>query len=177
MKAAARLVWAVETLDVQPTDRVLEVGCGHGVAVSLVCEKLVAGTITAIDRSAAMVEAARNRNRSHIAAGRAVVRTSTLAKADFDGETFDKIFAIRVSDFWTRPVENLYAVRNALAPGGALYLFYDHPQWKDANETQTFANVVMTNLRANGFRIEAELSQEGTATPTVCVIARAASPT
>jgi hypothetical protein len=31
-KAADRLVWTVETMDVQPADRLLEIGCGHGVA-------------------------------------------------------------------------------------------------------------------------------------------------
>ena len=65
-RAAARLVWGVETLAVQPADRLLEVGCGHGVAVSLVCERLDGGSIVAIDRSPTMIELATRRNADHV---------------------------------------------------------------------------------------------------------------
>jgi hypothetical protein len=42
--------WAVEVLDPGPEVRLLEIGCGPGVALSLICERLVGGRIVAIDR-------------------------------------------------------------------------------------------------------------------------------
>jgi precorrin-6B methylase 2 len=98
-EAAERLVWAVDVLAVEPTDRLLEIGCGHGVAVSLVCEKLDGGTITAIDRSAKMIEAARKRNAEHVASGVAFFQTVSLEEADLGDVRFDKVFAINVGLF------------------------------------------------------------------------------
>jgi len=63
-EVAQRLVWAVETLDVKSTDRLLEIGCGHGVAVSLVCERLDGGRVMAIDRAPKMMAMAKRRNRA-----------------------------------------------------------------------------------------------------------------
>jgi ubiquinone/menaquinone biosynthesis C-methylase UbiE len=39
-----RLLWAVERLSVEPDDHLLEIGCGSGVAVSLICDRLGDGT-------------------------------------------------------------------------------------------------------------------------------------
>jgi SAM-dependent methyltransferase len=115
-KPSERFVWAVDTLALDPGDRVLEVGCGHGVAVSLVCERLTSGRITAIDRSKKMIEMATRRNREHVARGRAVLKTAALEKADFGDERFDKVFAFNVAPFWLQPKEALGIVRWASRP-------------------------------------------------------------
>jgi SAM-dependent methyltransferase len=94
--AAERLVWAVETLGVQPDDRVLEIGCGHGVAVSLVCERLDGGSVLAVDRSAKMIDAATRRNAGHVAAGKAAFQVAELHEADLGDAVFDLVFAIHV---------------------------------------------------------------------------------
>src|SRR3954466_16137191 len=124
-KASERFVWAVDTLEVRPADRVLEVGCGHGVGVSLVCERLMTGTITAIDRSSKMIEMATRRNREHVDAGRAVLEAVALEEADLGDRRFDKVFAFNVAPFWLQPKAALGAVREHLARNGTFYLFWD----------------------------------------------------
>jgi SAM-dependent methyltransferase len=124
-KALERFTWAVDILEVRPADRLLEVGCGHGVAVSLVCESLTTGTITAIDRSPKMIEMATRRNREHVDAGRAVLEAIALEEADLGDRRFDKIFAFNVAPFWLQPEVALGAVREHLARDGTVYIFWD----------------------------------------------------
>lgn len=80
-RVSERLAWAVDTLAIEPADRVLEVGCGHGVAASLVCERLGSGRLAAIDRSHMMIEMAERRNRKHISSGKAIFETVSLEEA------------------------------------------------------------------------------------------------
>ena len=148
---AARLVWAVETLDVQPDDRLLEIGCGHGVAVSLVCERLTTGRITAIDRSPAMVAMARSRNAAHVASGKAVICAGSLGELELGDERFDKVFAVRVGLFWKRPTRELAVVKRALAPGGALYVFYDTPTGR--KDGRALAEALTGILEEHGFSV------------------------
>ena len=119
-KVAERLVWAVDVLAVEPTDRLLEIGCGHGVAVSLVCEKLDGGTITAIDRSAKMIEMARKRNADHVAESMASFRNASLHQAAFDDSRFDTILAIHVGVFLRgQPARELKIIKDHLALEGS----------------------------------------------------------
>ncbi|GLW06218.1 hypothetical protein Misp01_13480 [Microtetraspora sp. NBRC 13810] len=130
-----RLSWAVETIGVRPADRVLEIGCGPGVAVGLVCARLAGGTITAIDRSEKAIDAARRRNAEHIAAGKAVLRTASLVDGAFGDDSFDRIFAVNVNLFWTAsPAREIGLLGRWLAPGGSVHLFYEAPGAERAEE-------------------------------------------
>ncbi|MGW6458466.1 SAM-dependent methyltransferase [Streptomyces sp. NPDC055078] len=130
-----RLSWAVGQLAVGPADRVLEIGCGRGVAAALVAERLDTGTITAIDRSAHAVDGARLRNAEQLAAGRVVVRRAALTELSAADGPFDQIFAVNVNVFWTSPADGeLDLVRSLLAPRGTFSLFYEPPAAARARE-------------------------------------------
>ncbi len=122
-----RLRSVVEQLEIRPDDRVLEIGCGHGVAATLVCERFVEGRLTAVDRSAKMIEAATRRNAVHVEAGRAEFLVATLEDLDLGERRFDKIFAVRVGLFHRNPDRAHDIVRRWLAPGGTVVARFDEP--------------------------------------------------
>jgi SAM-dependent methyltransferase len=171
---AERLGWAVQTLEVKPGDRLLEIGCGHGVAVSLVCQRLDGGAITAIDRSPKMIEAASKRNAEYAAAGVATFQTATPLEADLSAKLFDKVFAINVGMFWRqRPVRELEIIGEHLAPGGRLFLFYDSPPCSDALPD---ARPAVALLEGNGLAVVEVLTQDLGRTRVGCVVAQKSVP-
>lgn len=170
-KPSERQAWAVEVLDVQPGDRVLEVGCGHGVAVSLVCDRLVDGRIVGIDRSRKMIELASARNAAHVESGKAALAVSTFEDADLGGERFDKVFAFHVAAFWREPATMLGVAKALLAPAGALYLFNQTPGWRRGTAA-SFAGQVAGVLASHGFAVDEPVLAELASGSAVCVIAR-----
>src|SRR5918997_6949906 len=173
-KAAQRLVWAVDVLGVNPADRLLEIGCGQGVAVSLVSEKLDGGTITAIDRSQKMIEAASKRNADYVASGVASFQSASLDQADLGNARFEKIFAINVGMFLRgQPTRELTIVRDHLAPQGQLYLFHEPPPGSTA---PPIAGSVLAALENNGFKVTENLTQDLERTRLGCVVAETKMP-
>jgi ubiquinone/menaquinone biosynthesis C-methylase UbiE len=122
-----RLRKVVDELDIQPHDRVLEIGCGHGVAAGLVCERLEGGRLTAVDRSRKMIEAAQRRNAEHVEAGRAEFLVAELEDLDLGERRFDKVFAVRVGLFHREPERARALVEPWLAPGGTITSVFDPP--------------------------------------------------
>jgi ubiquinone/menaquinone biosynthesis C-methylase UbiE len=122
-----RLQAVVGQLGIRPHDRVLEIGCGHGVAATLVCERLDGGRYTAVERSAKMIEAAARRNAAFVAAGTAEFLLGDVEEVDLGERRFDTIFAVRVGLFHREPERARRLAERWLAPGGTLHTFFDEP--------------------------------------------------
>ncbi len=163
-----RLVWAVDILKVAPDDRLLEIGCGAGLAILLICERLVSGTITAIDPSEAMIRQASRRNQAHVAAGKTVFQAAAIEGAVLGDARFSKVFAFNVNLFEREPADALRVIKAHLLPGGALYLFYQPPL---AEKTRHIAERVEHNLQTNGFSVSEIIMNDLQPAPAVCLIA------
>ena len=132
-----RLQQIVEQMNIQPEDRVLEIGCGHGIAARFVCQRLKGGQLTAVDRSRKMIEAAKRRNAREIAAGQAEFILGNLEELDLGNRGFDKIFAVRVGSLFRQLDRARGIVEKWLAPGGKLFIFSDPPSQDEARSFHT----------------------------------------
>ena len=152
MAIAPRHTAAVSALALNGTESVLEIGCGHGVAVRLVLDRLTSGTITALDRSDKMIDAVRASNEAALTSGQLRTRAEALEDTDWAGETFDAIFAVNV-DLNLRLGTRWPAMLKALLrPDGRIVLAFDPPP--DSTKGFAFATKSLDRLAAAGFEAE-----------------------
>jgi SAM-dependent methyltransferase len=169
-RASDRISWAVDQLAVQPDARVLDLGCGHGVATALIGERLRGGVVVGLDRSEKMIAAAAKRNAAHAAAGRARFVTAEIGDAGLGNHAFDNIVALRFPPLLRgRAGPTLSAVRDHLVAAGALHVV-EHPLTADRNSAVTDA--IVLRLREYGLHVDSVSERQ--CQPGVCVVGRVA---
>jgi len=106
--------WAMGFLDVQSDDRVLDIGCGGGMAIKLIARKAPQGFVAGVDYSEDMVRQALRRNAAAVRAGRVEIRHGNAAALPYNDDSFDKIITVESFYFWPDPVANLREVLRVL---------------------------------------------------------------
>jgi ubiquinone/menaquinone biosynthesis C-methylase UbiE len=114
--------WAVELLDVQPTDRVLELGCGPGVAVAALAGRATRGLVVGVDHSEVMIRQARRRNAAAIRQGRVRLIHSPVERLQVIDGPFDAAVAVNNVGMWPEPTTQLRDIGRLLRPGGRIAL-------------------------------------------------------
>ncbi|HEX5947484.1 MAG TPA: class I SAM-dependent methyltransferase [Acidimicrobiales bacterium] len=171
----ARVAWAADLLDLAPTDRVLEFGCGPGVAAALVAERLTEGSVLAIDRSATAISRAAARTAAHVDAGRVELAQVALADLETD-RVFDVAFGVNVNLFWTGPAAaECRVLTDVLAPRGAVHVIYETPGERadPGRPGRDIPGRVSECLRRHGFEPTTARGPDGR---LVCVSGRLPSP-
>lgn len=117
-----RNIWAVSLLDVRPTDRVLEIGFGPGVAIAELAGRATQGQVFGVDHSQAMVRQAARRNAAAVRARRVHLTHASVEQLPGFGDPLDAVLAVNSVGFWPDPVERLRELRRLLRPAGRIAL-------------------------------------------------------
>ncbi len=147
-----RNVWAVGRLEVEPTDRVLEIGFGPGIAVRELSRRATHGLVCGVDHSAVMVWQATRRNAEAVRAGRVDLRLGSAEHLPTFAEPFDKILAVNNMGMWREPDEVLKALHRLMRPGGRIAIV-SQPRSPGATAETTVAagREIADRLTAAGF--------------------------
>jgi ubiquinone/menaquinone biosynthesis C-methylase UbiE len=112
--------WVLDLLEIDPSDSVLEVGCGPGVGLELAAARAYQGLVVGIDPSETMLGMAQRRNRAQIEAGRVELRLGTVDQLPFGDATFDKAMTMNSLHLWQDPVAGLKEMMRTLRRGGRI---------------------------------------------------------
>lgn len=147
-----RNVWAVSLLDVRPSDRVLEIGFGPGIAVREIARRATRGEVVGIDWSAVMRAQAARRNAAGVRAGRVRLAVASVEHLPRFDRPFDKILAVNNMGMWPDPEARLGELAGLLR-GGGLIAIVSQPRCPGATAeaTAAAAREITGRLEGAGF--------------------------
>jgi len=125
----ARETWAenlraIDALDIQADDQVLDIGCGHGRSLGALAARASRGCAVGADPSDLMAQIAVERNRPLIKTGRAKVVVATASDLPFADATFDGAVCVHVLYFWKDLHSSFREMARVLKPGAKLALVF-----------------------------------------------------
>jgi ubiquinone/menaquinone biosynthesis C-methylase UbiE len=105
-----------------PTDRVIELGCGPGVAIAALATRAIQGLVVGVDHSQVMICQARRRNRAAIRAGRVRLIHAPVQSLSISDGPFNAALAVNTVGMWPDPIARLRELARLLRPGGRIAL-------------------------------------------------------
>lgn len=114
--------WGLAHASIQPTDTILDVGCGGGRTIDTMAKAAWHGRVFGVDYSATSVDVARHVNAAAIEAGRVGIQQASVSALPFPAATFDLVTAVETHYYWPDLQSDLREVRRVLKPGGRVVL-------------------------------------------------------
>ncbi len=111
---------AIETLDVRPGTRVLDLGFGGGLTFDSLLDR--GATVVGVDRAEDMVAAAAARHRADVEAGRITVHTGDVLALPLEDASVDRALTVNTVYFWPDLAPALAEIHRVLAPGGRVVI-------------------------------------------------------
>ncbi|HMD83367.1 MAG TPA: methyltransferase domain-containing protein [Terriglobia bacterium] len=110
-------------MDLQPADRVLDVGCGSGWLVRRLAALVPSGSVVGIDVSDEMI-----RRAQHASAGIPNTRFlhGTAERIPAESNSFTKALSVESAYYWHDPARGVGEIFRVLAPGGSAWILINY---------------------------------------------------
>jgi cyclopropane fatty-acyl-phospholipid synthase-like methyltransferase len=113
----------IRDLDLQPGDKLLEIGYGPGVGINMIAKACTSCTIHGIDFSTLMYRKARKYNKQYLDNNTMLLQYGDFLKTAAVSNEYDKIFCLNVVYFWNELQEPFRKVLSLLKAGGAFHIY------------------------------------------------------
>lgn len=114
---------AVDAVDVQPGDRVLELGFGPGRGIAGLAQRVTCGRVLGIDQSPEMLDIATRANLQAIADGRVQLRLGHFDALPYADASVDRVLAINVAYFFGPKGKEVAEIYRVLRSGGLAVVY------------------------------------------------------
>ncbi len=115
---------ALDLLDLEDGDSLLDIGCGHGETLRYADRMVRLSRGVGVDFSGVMVRLARKRNRAAVWDTRLSFHCADSANLPSPNNRFSKALSVHTVYFWSDPAAHLAEAFRILIPGGRFLLCY-----------------------------------------------------
>src|SRR5574337_1648990 len=148
---------ALELMQLQPTDNVLDIGCGSGWLTRLIAERVPEGRGVGMDLSDEMVRRARRATGDDDRFGHVMFIVGEAQEIPWEPDFFSKVISVESAYYWPDPAKGLREIFRVLREGGSAWIlinyYRDNPhchQW--AAHLQVPVQLLSTDEWAELFR-------------------------
>ncbi|MCL2890599.1 MAG: class I SAM-dependent methyltransferase [Methanomassiliicoccaceae archaeon] len=129
--------WALSKLPMKECKKILDIGCGGGMLISLLNERFANAEIYGIDISEESVDMAKKVNSDIVGEGRCHITLDSVSDIPFEDGSFDLVTAFETYFFWPDLRSDLKEAASKVKKGGYIVIVsetYPHPNFRERND-------------------------------------------
>ena len=169
--------FVLDMLELESSDRILEIGFGSGKLINQMAEITTDGVVEGIDFSEVMLKQASRVNKHHLTHGKVRLQRGECKSLPFENGSFNKLCSVNTLYFWKDPDKYFREMFRVIRAGGVIVIgFRDEQQMSNLNLSKdiftTYSqNAVVDLLSRAGFSDARVVKQKGKPFLSYCAVA------